>query len=39
MLEAMKKRNPRVVERFVRTHLEKGMEIIFKEIEEGRMTP
>ena len=39
MLEAMKKRNPRVVERFVRTHLEKGMEIVFKEIEEGRMTP
>ncbi len=39
MLEAMKKRNPRVVERFVRSHLEKGMEIVFKEIEEGRMTP
>ena len=39
MLEAMKKRNPRVVERFVRSHLERGMEIVFKEIEEGRMTP
>lgn len=39
MLEAMKKRNPRVVERFARSHLEKGMEIVFKEINEGRMTP
>lgn len=39
MLDAMKKRNPRVVERFVRSHLEKGMELVFREIEEGRMTP
>ncbi|MDI7258932.1 MAG: GntR family transcriptional regulator [Thermodesulfobacteriota bacterium] len=39
MLGAMKKRNPRVVERFVRSHLEKGMEIVFKEIHEGRMVP
>ncbi len=39
MLEAMKKKNPRLVERLVRKHLMKGKEIIIKEINEGRMVP
>jgi DNA-binding GntR family transcriptional regulator len=39
MLEAMKKKNPRLVERLVRKHLERGKEIIIKEINEGRVTP
>ncbi len=39
MLEAMKKKNPRLVERLVRKHLTKGKEIIIKEINEGRMVP
>ncbi len=39
MLEAMKKNNPRLVESLVRTHLERGMEIVLKEITEGRMVP
>lgn len=39
MLEAMKKRNPRLVEKLVRTHLERGKEIVLKEIDEGRMVP
>ncbi len=39
MLEAMKKKNPRLVERLVRNHLTKGKEIIIKEINEGRMVP
>lgn len=39
MLEAMKKKNHREVERLVRDHLEKGKEIILKEIEQGRMVP
>jgi DNA-binding GntR family transcriptional regulator len=39
MLEAMKKKNPRLVERLVRKHLEKGKELVIKEIDEGRMTP
>jgi DNA-binding GntR family transcriptional regulator len=39
MLEAMKKKNPRLVERLVRTHLERGRHIIMKEIGEGRITP
>jgi DNA-binding GntR family transcriptional regulator len=39
MLEAMKKKNPRLVERLVRNHLGKGKEIIIKAINEGRMVP
>lgn len=39
MLEAMKRKNPRVVERLVRSHLDRGMEIVLKEISEGRMVP
>jgi DNA-binding GntR family transcriptional regulator len=39
MLEAMKKKNPRLVERLVRQHLARGKEILIKEINEGRMTP
>jgi DNA-binding GntR family transcriptional regulator len=39
MLEAMKKKNPRLVERLVRKHLERGKEIVLKEINEGRMVP
>jgi len=39
MLEAMKKKNPRLVERLVRNHLERGKELVIKEIDEGRMVP
>lgn len=39
MLEAMKKRNPKLVESLVRNHLERGKEIVLKEINEGRMVP
>jgi DNA-binding GntR family transcriptional regulator len=39
MLEAMKKKNPRLVERLVRNHLARGKEIILKEINEKRMVP
>ena len=44
MLEAMKKKNPRLVETLVRKHLKMGKEIILKEIilkeiEAGRITP
>jgi DNA-binding GntR family transcriptional regulator len=39
MLEGMRKKNPRLVERLVREHLERGMEIILKEVAEGRLTP
>ncbi len=39
MLEAMKKKNAREVERLVREHLEKGREIILSEIDQGRMVP
>ena len=39
MLEAMKDKNARLVERLVRKHLERGKEIILKEIQEGRMAP
>ena len=39
MLEGMKKKNPRLVERLVRNHLARGKEIIIKEIKEGRMVP
>jgi DNA-binding GntR family transcriptional regulator len=36
ILEAMKKKNPRLVERHVRNHLERGKELVLKEIEVGR---
>jgi DNA-binding GntR family transcriptional regulator len=39
MIEAMKKKNPKLVERLVRNHLERGKEIVLKEIHEGRMVP
>ena len=39
MLDGMRKKNPRLVERLVREHLERGMEIVLKEVSEGRMTP
>jgi DNA-binding GntR family transcriptional regulator len=39
MLEAMKKNNPRLVERLVRQHLTRGKEILFKEINAGRIIP
>ncbi len=39
MLEAMKKKNPRLAERLVRKHLAKGKELVLKEIDEGRMIP
>ena len=39
MLEAMKKKNPRLVERLVRTHLDKTKELVLKTIDEGKMTP
>ncbi|MGB9629992.1 MAG: GntR family transcriptional regulator [Thermodesulfobacteriota bacterium] len=39
MLEAMKRKNPRLVERLVRKHLERGKELILKEIHKGRAIP
>ena len=39
MLEAMKKKNPRLAERLVRKHLVRGKELVLKEIDEGRMVP
>jgi DNA-binding GntR family transcriptional regulator len=39
MLEAMKNKNARLVERLVRKHLERGKEIVIREIDEGRMVP
>lgn len=39
MIEAMRKKNPKLVERLVRDHLERGKEIVLKEIHEGRMVP
>ncbi len=39
MLEAMKKKNPRLVERLVRNHLARGKEIVLREISEKRITP
>jgi DNA-binding GntR family transcriptional regulator len=39
MLDAMKKKNPRLVERLVRKHLDRGREIVIKEINEGRIAP
>ena len=39
MIEGMKRKNPRLVERLVRRHLERGKEIVLKEIDEGKMNP
>ncbi len=39
MIDAMKKKNPRLVERLVRKHVEKGRDIVMKEINEGRTAP
>lgn len=39
MVAAMKKKNPRLAERLVRSHLARGKELVFKEIEGGRMAP
>jgi len=39
MLEAMRNKNARLVEKLVRKHLERGKEIVLREIDEGRMTP
>jgi len=39
MIEGMKRKNPRLVERLVRKHLERGMEIILREIDEGKTNP
>jgi DNA-binding GntR family transcriptional regulator len=39
MLEAMKKKKPRLAERLVRKHLAKGKELVLREIDEGRMIP
>jgi DNA-binding GntR family transcriptional regulator len=39
MLDAMKKRNPRLVERLVRNHLARGKDIILKEVSEKRIAP
>ena len=37
MLEAMKKKNPRLAERLVRMHLARAKELVLKEIEVGRI--
>src|SRR4030042_407041 len=39
MLEAMKKKDPGLAERLVRKHLERGKDLVLREIEEGRMIP
>ena len=39
MLEAMKKKNPRLAERLVRKHLARGKELVLREIDKGRMVP
>ena len=39
MLEAMKKKNPRLVERLVRNHLARGKELIIREINERKIAP
>jgi DNA-binding GntR family transcriptional regulator len=39
MIDAMKKRNPKLVEKLVRGHLDRGKEIVLKEINDGRMIP
>ncbi len=39
MIEGMKRKNPRLVERLVRKHLERGMDIVLKEVDDGKMNP
>ncbi len=39
MLEAMRKKNPRLVETLVRKHMERGKDLILKEVEQGRIAP
>ena len=39
MLEAMKKKNPRLAESLVRKHLERGKELILREMDQGRTIP
>ena len=39
MLDAMKKKDPRLVEKVVREHLERNRQIILKAIDAGRMSP
>jgi DNA-binding GntR family transcriptional regulator len=39
MLDAMKKKNPRLVERLVRNHLSRGKDIILREVSEKRIAP
>ena len=39
MLQAMKKRNPALVEKLVRKHLVRGKEIVLKMVEEGKTIP
>ena len=39
MLEAMKKKNPRLAERLVRMHLARAKELVLREIEAGRIAP
>ena len=39
MLEAMKKKNPRLVERLVRSHLARGKELVIREINERKIAP
>jgi DNA-binding GntR family transcriptional regulator len=39
MLEAMKKKNPKLAERLVRTHLARGKGLVLKEIQAGRIAP
>jgi DNA-binding GntR family transcriptional regulator len=39
IMEAVKKKNPRLVERLLRRHIEKAKEAVIREIKEGRMVP
>ena len=39
MLDAMKKKNPRLVEKLVRAHLEKTKELVLEAVDEGKMAP
>ncbi len=39
MLEAMKRKKPRLAERLVRKHLERGKELVLREIDKGRLVP
>lgn len=39
MIEAMRKKDPKLVEKLVRSHLERGRDIVLNEIHEGRMVP